>query len=108
MNSYTKPARTAASASRRQGRSARSRPSRRGRDAARAANVTREVLSCPSFAHRSEGDAAQQMAAQQDGETQDRDEEQRRGGGDRGPVLATLADNEGNEGRHGLRFAAGE
>src|ERR1700736_6777276 len=75
---------------------------------ARAAIVMHKVRFSPSFAHRAEGDAAQQMAAQQNGEAQDRDEEQRGGGGDRRPVLAALADDEGDEGRHGLRVTAGE
>src|ERR1700681_2954942 len=66
----------------------------------------RAVRSFPSFAHRPERDAAQQMSAQQYGEAQDRDKKQRRGGGDRGAGLTALADDEGNEGRHGLRLAA--
>jgi len=37
-----------------------------------------------SFAHCSKGDAAKQMAPQQEREAQDRDEEQRRCGGDAG------------------------
>ena len=61
-----------------------------------------------SFAHRSEGDAAQQMLAQQHGEHDDRDDEQRGRGGNRRPILPALADDEGDEGRHGLRLAAGQ
>src|ERR1700723_2449448 len=81
---------------------------RRGRDGARTAISIRNARSFPSFAHRAKGDAAQQMPAQQDGEAQDRDEKQRGGVSDRGPVLAALADDERNEGRHGLRVAAGK
>ena len=81
---------------------------RKGRDGANAAISKRIVRSFRSFAHRPKGDAAQQMAAQQDGEAQDRNEEQRGRGRDRGPVLAALADDEGDEGRHRLRVAAGE
>ena len=43
------------------------------------------------------------MLAQQDGEDQDRDQEQRRAGRDRRPVLAALADDDRDEGRRGLR-----
>src|SRR3984885_4840420 len=61
-----------------------------------------------SFAHRTEGDTAQQMLAQQNGEQDDRDDEESGGGRDRRPILAAFADDEGNERRHGLRVAAGE
>src|SRR5258708_28072971 len=61
-----------------------------------------------SFPHRPEGDATQEMSAQQYREAQDRDEEQRRRRGDRREVLSAFADNEGYEGRHRLCFAARE
>src|ERR1700732_3789112 len=61
-----------------------------------------------SFPHLPEGDATQEMSAQQYREARDRDEEQRRGRGHRRPVLSALADDEGYEGWHCLCFAAGE
>src|SRR5258705_10676823 len=48
------------------------------------------------------------MAAEEDGEAKDRNEKQRRRGGGRRPILATLADDERDEGRHRLRVTAGE
>ena len=45
-----------------------------------------------SFADRSEGDAAQQMVAQQEGEDRDRQQEQERAGGDHRPVRQAGAD----------------
>ena len=48
------------------------------------------------------------MLPEQDGEDADRDQEQRRPGRDRRPVLPAFADDEGDEGRHGLRLAGGE
>src|SRR6202171_2046762 len=52
-----------------------------------------------SFAQRPERDPAQQMLAQQDRKHKDRQEEQRRPRCNRGPVLPTLADDDGGERR---------
>src|ERR1700681_1919445 len=52
-----------------------------------------------SFPHRAEGDAAEEVLPEQDRKDEDRDEEQRRSSGDGRPVLAALADDEGNERR---------
>ena len=49
-----------------------------------------------------------QMLAQQHREYDDRYQKQRRAGGDRGPVLPALADDDRNEGRRRLRIAGGQ
>ena len=61
-----------------------------------------------SFAHRPEGDPAQQVFAQQDGKDHHRQQEQRGPGGYGGPVLAANPKDRGDERRGRLRRARGQ
>ena len=78
------------------------------RAAAEAEQARLTFARLASFAHRAEGDAAQQLLAQQHGEDENRHEEHCRAGADRRPVLPALADDGRDEGRRGLRLAGGQ